>query len=112
LDICRTALLDKDFETFAEIVELDSNMMHAVMQTSSPRLNYWLPATVTLMHTIQDLRLAGIPVCYTIDAGPNVHVICPQENTKQISQVLEGIPGVIQILQANVGGPARIVSEK
>jgi diphosphomevalonate decarboxylase len=111
IDICRRALLEKDFEAFAEIVELDSNMMHAIMQTSSPRLNYWLPATVEIMQTVQDLRQFGIPACYTIDAGPNVHVLCLQEYSQRIAETLENIPGVIQTLKAQAGGPAQIISE-
>ncbi len=112
LELCRQAIIGRRFSHLAAIVEQDNNLMHAVMLTSTPPLIYWLPATVQIMHSVVAWRNAGLRVCYTIDAGPNVHVICPQENTKQISQVLEGIPGVIQILQANVGGPARIVSEK
>ncbi len=38
LEICRRAILDRDFAAFAEVVELDSNLMHAVMMTSSSPL--------------------------------------------------------------------------
>ncbi|HKJ26500.1 MAG TPA: diphosphomevalonate decarboxylase [Anaerolineales bacterium] len=111
IDICRTALLEKDFDAFAEIVELDSNMMHAVMQTSSPRLNYWRPATLAIMHAVQELRRGGIPVCYTIDAGPNVHVLCPKEFSDEVSEQLINISGVIKILAASPGGPAKLIPE-
>ena len=110
IDLCRTALLNKDFEAFADIVELDSNMMHAVMQTSTPMLNYWLPPTLEIMHTTQELRQKGTPACYTIDAGPNVHVLCPQAYSDQVTHILEAIPGVLQVLKALPGGPARIIS--
>ena len=45
LVLCRQAILDRDFESLAELVELDSNLMHAVMMTSMPPLLYWQPAT-------------------------------------------------------------------
>ena len=77
LDLCRTAILEKDFDLFASIVELDSDMMHAVMMTSTPALHYWMPASLVVMDCVRRWRMEGLPVCYTVDAGPNVHVICP-----------------------------------
>ncbi|MFQ5617228.1 MAG: diphosphomevalonate decarboxylase, partial [Anaerolineales bacterium] len=105
LDICRRAILERDFETFAGIVELDSNLMHAVMITSSPRLIYWQPATLAVMAAVQGWRAGGLPVCYTIDAGPNVHVVGLAEYRDQIVERLEGIPGVQKVLAAAPGGP-------
>jgi hypothetical protein len=40
LDVCRQAILDRDFDALASIVELDSDVMHAVMMTSTPPLHY------------------------------------------------------------------------
>ncbi len=109
LEICRKAILDRDFEAFAAMIELDSNMMHAVMQTSTPPLLYWQPATVEIMAAVQKWRQANIPVAYTIDAGPNVHLICLAEYYEQVIDKLRKIPGVLQVLQAARGGPARIL---
>ena len=78
LDLCRQAILERDFEALAQVVELDSNMMHAVMMTSSPPLVYWQPATLAIMHAVSTWRQQGLPACYTNDAGPNVHVLCLQ----------------------------------
>jgi diphosphomevalonate decarboxylase len=35
---------------------------------------------LTVMHAVREWRAGGLPVAYTIDAGPNVHVICPQDH--------------------------------
>ena len=53
---CRKAILGRDFESFAEVTELDNNLMHAVMMTSSPQLLYWQPATIAVMRTVQAWR--------------------------------------------------------
>lgn len=111
LEICRQAILSQDFETFADMIELDSNMMHAVMQTSQPRLMYWQPATVAIMSAVPEWRANGLPVAYTIDAGPNVHIICPRGTEQQATQRLMEIPGVLDVLQAHGGGPARLITE-
>jgi diphosphomevalonate decarboxylase len=106
LDLCRRAILDRDFDALAEIMEIDSNLMHAVMMTGRPPLIYWQPSTLAIMFAVSSWRKAGLPVCYTIDAGPNVHVICPGEWASQVVQELRDIPGVEQVLVAPPGGPA------
>ena len=110
LNICRQAILERDFETLAEIVELDSNLMHGVIMTSTPRTLYWQPPTLAVMQAVAEWRKSGIPACYTIDAGPNVHVICLQDWQGQVVEALKQIPGVQQVLAARPGGPARIES--
>ena len=109
LDICRQAVLQHDFQALAEIMELDSNMMHAVMLTSTPPLQYWLPPTLGIMQAVAAWRQSGLPACYTIDAGPNVHVICQKDATSQVSERLRDIPGVKDVLTAYCGGPAKLV---
>jgi diphosphomevalonate decarboxylase len=60
---CRQAILNRDFEALAEVVEADSNMMHAVMMTSSPALFYWQPATLRVMDAVRRWRSEGLEVC-------------------------------------------------
>jgi diphosphomevalonate decarboxylase len=110
LDICRRAILDCDFEALAEIAEWDSNLMHAAIMTSSPPVLYWQPATVEVMHAVQEWRRSGLPIFYTIDAGPNVHVICPNDYAVEVTNKLNTIPGIEEILCSPVGGPARLES--
>jgi len=109
LDICRRAILERDFAAFASIIELDSDMMHAVMMTSQPALFYWKPATLAVMEAARSWRADGLPVAYTIDAGPNVHVICPQSEMTRVAALLCQIPGVTNVLSATVGGPASLL---
>ena len=111
VDICRRAILGRDFEALARIVELDSNLMHAVMLTSTPTLLYWLPATIEIMHATPKWRRSGIPACYTIDAGPNVHVITTQEQVSNVTERLRQIPRVLEVLTARPGPAARLVDE-
>ncbi len=110
LDLCRKAILERDFNAFASIVELDSDMMHAVMMTSTPALHYWKPASLEVMKCVRQWRADGLPVCYTVDAGPNVHVMCPESEAQIVEQRLREIKGVDQVLVARPGGPAEIVA--
>ena len=109
LEQCRKAILEQDFDSFADITELDCNLMHAVMMTSTPRLIYWQAATLQIMEAVQTWRQDGIPVCYTIDAGPNVHVICTEEDAGQIKTMLQNSPGVLEVITSSPGGATKLV---
>jgi diphosphomevalonate decarboxylase len=109
LDICRRAILERDFSALAGIIELDSDMMHAVMMTSQPQLFYWKPATLAVMEAVRSWRWDGLQAAYTIDAGPNVHVICPQAEMDAVTSLLREIPAVTDVLTATVGGPASLL---
>ncbi len=111
LNICREAIYKRDFEALADVIEQDALMMHAVMMTSSPPLIYWLPTTLHIMQAVQQWRQAGLPVAFTIDAGPNVHVITTAEFRAQLSQRLAQIAGVDRVLEAGPGGPTRLLDE-
>jgi len=91
-------------------VELDSNMLHAVMMTSNPALFYWQAATLTVMQAVRAARAKGLPVCYTIDAGPNVHVITEAAEAEHTAGLLRSLPGVNEVRTAYVGGPAHVLS--
>ncbi len=106
---CRKAILERDFAAFAEVVEQDSNAMHGIMMTGSPRLLYWQPGTIAVMHAVQSWRSEGLNACYTIDAGPNVHVLTTTSFAAEIELRLRAVPGVLNVLTAAAGGPARIV---
>jgi diphosphomevalonate decarboxylase len=109
LELCRNAILHRDFDALASIVELDSDMMHSVMMTSMPALHYWKPASLEVMNNVRAWRNEGIPVCYTMDAGANVHVICPETEAHTIEKRLREIKGVEDVLVARAGGAAKIV---
>ena len=109
LDLCRKAILDRDFRAFTSIVELDSDMMHSVMMTSTPALHYWKPASVEVMNSVRQWRNEGIPACYTMDAGANVHVMCLEAEAQTIEKRLRSIHGVEKVLVARPGGAAKIV---
>lgn len=107
----RSAVLTRDFGSLADVVELDSLMMHAVMITSSPVLMYWQPATIAVMHAVRQWRANGLAACTTIDAGPNVHVVCTAEAADEVALRLRVIPGVRQVISTHVGGPAHLIPD-
>jgi len=109
LQICKQAIWDKDFHSLASIAEEDSNMMHAVMMTSSPSLLYWRPATLEIMQSITSWRKDGLEVFYTIDAGPNVHCLCTSGFANQITELLYELSGILKVIRAPTGGAVHLV---
>ena len=109
IEKCRTAILNKDFAALAEVSERDCLLMHAVMMTSTPPLLYWEPASIALVKGVKAWREEGIPCFCTLDAGPNVHILCPSEAADEIRSRVERIPGVKDILSSGPGGKAALL---
>ena len=110
LDLCRQAIINRDFAKLSLVTELDSNMMHAVMMTADPPLFYWQPQSLGIMKAVKTWQKEGLPVTYTLDAGPNVHVICLQTAMGEVIARLRQFPGVIDVLKGIPAGPARLIS--
>lgn len=108
VDQCRKAILEKDFDSFAQVVEEDSNLMHVVMRTSNPPLRYWLPETEIVLWNVLNWRKEGIPACSTVDAGPNVHVLVLSDYASELETRLAELPGVQKIFKASPGLGARL----
>ncbi|BCY19047.1 diphosphomevalonate decarboxylase [Leptolinea sp. HRD-7] len=111
LSICREAIISHDFDKLAAVMELDSDMMHAVMMTSTPALFYWEPASLRIIKSVPMWRNQGIPCAYTVDAGPNVHILCPASSKDDISSRLSNMDGVVTVLETSAGGPARLLEK-
>ncbi len=109
LDICRQAILGRNFPPLASIIEQDSNMMHAVMLTSTPPLLYLSPHSLAVMEAVGAWRAAGLRVCYTVDAGPNVHCITHADDAGEILSRLRAVSGVEEVIQAPPGEAAHLV---
>ncbi len=108
---CREAVLARSFNQLADIVENDSNLMHAVMMTSTPPLFYWEPITLAIMKSVRRWRAQdNLAVCYTIDAGANVHCLCTPEVAPEVERRLRDNLDVTRILVAQPGGPARLIN--
>ncbi len=106
---CREAVLQRDFEALAETIETDAIWMHAVMMTSRPPLFYWEPATLVVLQAARCWREEGLPVAFTLDAGPNVHLLCPAEAAEEIARRAQAAPGVRRVLRSGPGSGARIL---
>jgi diphosphomevalonate decarboxylase len=109
LKACREALLARNLAAMGPVIEEDAVMMHGVMMTSHPPLYYWYAATMGVIQATLQWRAEGIPVYFTIDAGPNVHLICEATHAERVVAQASQLPGVQQIITSGPGGPARLI---
>ena len=100
LDILRRG----ELEDFCTLVEADALDLHALMMQSHPPFLLMEPATVAVIKAVRAFRAAsGVPVCFTLDAGPNVHVLYPAREQERVDawladEVLPLVPGGSRIL--------------
>ncbi len=105
----RAAIAVKDFEKVAEISEHSCLKMHALAMSCNPGLIYWNPTTVKLVHEVKSLRAQGLPVFFSIDAGPQVKIFTMPDYVEKIKNHIEGITGIKKIISTKIGGDAHII---
>lgn len=92
------ALKEKNFQHLGELIEEDCLSMHQVMQTQNPPIFYWSEETKKLMEKVINWRKEGLSVYFTIDAGPNVHLICEAKNEDAVAEKVRSFPGILQVI--------------
>lgn len=108
LHAMRDAIAARDFTEVGELSEASALAMHAVM--ISCNLLYWNAATVALLHAVAEFRRGGLECYATIDAGPQVKVLCQPSDLSTLAGKLQDVPGVLRVLQAAPGPDARVES--
>lgn len=88
LERIKQAIADQDFQLLGEIAEANAMRMHATTMASDPSFTYFEPATIQAIQAVQDLRASGVLAYYTIDAGPNVKVLCRASQMDQVEAFL------------------------
>lgn len=91
----KKALLAKDFKNFGKLLEEEAVSLHVIATTSKPPVYYWNRVTIDIMKKLIDWREEGVYAYFTMDAGPNVHVICRQKDAKKVNSRLKKIDGVL-----------------
>ena len=107
----RRAVHERDFAALAEVAEHNCLKMHSLTWTSRPAVVYWNAATVAAMETVLRMRRDGVPVFFTMDAGPQVKAICLPGVEDEVRSALADTPGVLEVLASGLGCGARLVED-
>jgi diphosphomevalonate decarboxylase len=106
----REAIADRDFSALAAVAEHNCLKMHSVMWGSRPPMIFWNSATLACMQTVRNLQEDGVPVFFTIDAGPQVKAVCAPEATSRVHEALAETIGVEAVMISGLGEGAALES--
>lgn len=105
----KKALLAKDFKKFGELLEEEAVDLHVMSMTSHPPVFYWNSGTMEVMHKVFELRQKNVPCYFTMDAGPNVHIICLGKDAMKVKNAIKKLTLVKDVIINKAGKGARIV---
>ena len=89
IKIVTQAIRERELPLLGREIEADAMEMHAVAMTGSPAINYFSEDTIRFTAWVRKQRGAGnFPAWFTIDAGPNVHLICRQSDASDIATTI------------------------
>ena len=87
-----SALKSGDLETFISITESEALQLHALMMCSSPSFILMKPNTLRIIEEVRLFREeTKIPACFTLDAGPNVHLLYPEAFADEVERFIINI---------------------
>ncbi len=82
-------LANGDYEQFINLCEFEALQLHALMMCSDPHFVLLRPGTLSIIQEIWSFRKdTGIPLAFTCDAGPNVHILYPNSNHSEVESFI------------------------
>ncbi len=114
------AIKERKFDVFGQELEAEAMAMHAIALTSAHNnsngtwtsgIYYILPDTLELMRAVQQWRADGLPVYFTLDAGPTVHLMCEAQHANQVQDAVRELQNDRdwQIIVSEPAGGARVI---
>ena len=84
------ALKSGDLDTFINITESEALQLHALMMCSNPSFILMKPNTLRIIEEVRTFRNeTQIPLCFTLDAGPNVHLLYPDSEAEKVESYIK-----------------------
>jgi len=104
----RKGISEKNLTLMGSTAEFNCLKMHALMMTTQPPLIYWTPATLEIIHAVLNWREKGLESYFTIDAGPQVKILCLEKDAQEINDKLRLLQGIKKTILCGVGGEAKL----
>lgn len=107
----KRGILEKDFALVGSTAEFNCLKMHATMMTTKPALIYWIPTTLEIIQAVLIWREEGLESYFTIDAGPQVKIICLENQVSELERRLKNIEGVKKIIICKPGEDPKLIGD-
>ena len=111
IEIATTAIAERNIGKLGEVAEQNCYRMHEVMKTSTPEINYMTERTMNCIEDIKAIRKNGTDLFFTVDAGPQVKIVCDPDNKDLIKESFMNKSYVLKVIEAKIGPGARVINE-
>ncbi len=107
----RNAILDKEFAKLGELIEAEAISLHVAAMTSTPSILYWQAGSLNIIHALRKWRSENSNAVgyFTMDAGPNVHIISERKYLPELLERLKTVDGIKNLLICGVGKDAYLI---
>lgn len=110
INMVKKAIREKDFLLLGKCIEEEAVEMHMIAMTARQPIFYWNEGTMEVIHFLFQIRKNNLFGFFTIDAGPNVHVICLQKDIDKIDNEVKKLKNVIFTIKNKPGIGARLIT--
>ncbi len=102
----------RDLDALSVAMERSTLRMHASAMGADPPILYWKPASLSVVEVVRELSTRGLPCGWTMDAGPNVKVLCEGSSADEVREALAGIEGVTEVIVCGPGPGLQVAVER
>lgn len=99
----KQAIATQDFTALGRITEANGLKMHATTLAAVPPFTYWSPQSLLAMDLVRQLRATGTECYFTMDAGPNVKVLCRRQDEAAVQQAFSNSFSSDRLILAHAG---------
>jgi diphosphomevalonate decarboxylase len=107
----KQAISKKDFTLLGKIAENNALKMHSTMHTTTPPIIYWESGSLSIMKEVLKLREEGTECYFTMDAGPQVKILCQKKDLETIKSRVTKLDLVKDIMICHPGREARLTED-
>ena len=110
LQAMQTAIAQGDFTRVGELTEINALRMHANMLGAVPPVRYFSADTMRILDAVAAMRASGLEAYATMDAGPNVKVLCQRANVAAVVAALTQVLPAEQVVPAFAGPGVQLLA--
>ncbi|MBI3380200.1 diphosphomevalonate decarboxylase [Candidatus Gottesmanbacteria bacterium] len=107
----KEALKEKNIKKLGELIEKEAIELHMIMMTQDPPLFYWDGSTMEIVKLVRLWRNDGLLVYFTLDAGPNVHLICESKEENKVLEKLKKLSYIKNVIINSPSSGARLIDK-
>ncbi|WP_418969287.1 diphosphomevalonate decarboxylase [Alloscardovia omnicolens] len=111
LEAVRAGIASRDIDAIGAAMEANCMKFHATMFAANPPFTYMTSKSLQVIEFVQALRNEGLSAYFTMDAGPNVKILCRRSDQPQLHERLSAAFPEITLFDAAPGGAPELLDD-